>query len=78
MFFGVIPISTPISCVPYMLDYGKRGVLIERNLKKATESIHLCLGDSESLKSKSNKASGWSQKYTLDLFESEIIKLLKG
>ncbi len=32
MFFGVIPIATAVSCVPFMLDYGKRGILIEANL----------------------------------------------
>jgi glycosyltransferase involved in cell wall biosynthesis len=26
MFFGCIPISTSISCVPWMLNYGKRGI----------------------------------------------------
>ncbi|WZL88456.1 glycosyltransferase [Salinimicrobium sp. 3283s] len=29
MFFGCIPIATPVSCVPWMLDYGSRGVLLE-------------------------------------------------
>jgi len=31
MFFGVIPLATPISCVPNMLDNGNRGILIEKN-----------------------------------------------
>uniref|UniRef100_UPI0030ED6F25 glycosyltransferase n=1 Tax=uncultured Algibacter sp. TaxID=298659 RepID=UPI0030ED6F25 len=78
MFFGAIPIATSISCVPYMLGYGNRGVLIDRDLKKAVETVRLCLDDSERLKLMSIKASQWSQKYTLDVFESEIIKLLKG
>lgn len=28
MFFGCIPIATAVSCVPWMLNYGSRGVLI--------------------------------------------------
>jgi|25_taG_2_1085351.scaffolds.fasta_scaffold00117_42 glycosyltransferase involved in cell wall biosynthesis len=28
MFFGCIPVATPVSCVPWMLDYGKRGILL--------------------------------------------------
>ena len=28
MFFGCIPIVTPLSCVPWMLKYGSRGILI--------------------------------------------------
>lgn len=78
MFFGVIPIATSISCVPFMLDYGKRGILIESNLDKATQSINKYLNDSVDLKSISANAKKWSQSYTLDFFETEIIKLLKN
>ncbi|MGA9589043.1 MAG: glycosyltransferase, partial [Salegentibacter sp.] len=28
MFFGCIPIATPVSCVPWMLDFGNRGILL--------------------------------------------------
>ena len=28
MFFGCIPIATPVSCVPWMLGFGSRGVLL--------------------------------------------------
>ncbi|MGI0107842.1 glycosyltransferase [Salinimicrobium sp. WS361] len=31
MFFGCIPISTPVSCVPWMLGGGSRGMLISGN-----------------------------------------------
>lgn len=77
MFFGVIPIVTSISCVPFMLDYGDRGILIEPNSEKAIASINKCLTDTKRLKSMSDDASEWSQKYTLDVFETEIIQLLK-
>ncbi|MBQ0768925.1 MAG: glycosyltransferase, partial [Bizionia sp.] len=43
MFCGTIPIATPVSCVPYMLDYGKRGLLIsgalEPDVKQITEAL---------------------------------------
>ena len=29
MFFGCIPIATPVSCVPWMLGYGSLGILIK-------------------------------------------------
>jgi glycosyltransferase involved in cell wall biosynthesis len=29
MFFGCIPIATPVSCVPWMLNYGSRGILLD-------------------------------------------------
>ncbi len=78
MFFGVIPIATKISCVPFMLDYGNRGVLIEPNLNDAVRQINLHLKDTSNLKSVSLLASKWSQNYTLDVFETEISKLLKS
>lgn len=77
MFFGVIPIVTSISCVPFMLDNGNRGVLIAPSLEKAVVTINEYLKDTKRLKIVSNNASDWSQKYTLDVFETEIIKLLK-
>lgn len=77
MFFGCIPIVTKISCVPYMLDYGKRGVLIEPNIENVTTNLLMLLEDSEALKLKAVGAQKWSQQYTLDLFEVEIAKLLK-
>ncbi len=75
MFFGVIPIATKISCVPYMLDYGSRGILIEADLEQAVIDINEYLSK-EDLVEMSKKASKWSQEYTLDKFESEIVKLL--
>ena len=76
MFFGAIPIATAISCVPYMLDFGNRGLLIEPNLSEAVSSINEALKNSERLKSMSKEASNWSQHYTLEAFENEIINLL--
>ncbi|MCC8358541.1 glycosyltransferase family 4 protein [Salinimicrobium sediminilitoris] len=29
MFFGCIPIASPVSCVPWMLNYGSRGILLD-------------------------------------------------
>ncbi|MDO5981679.1 glycosyltransferase family 4 protein [Flavivirga spongiicola] len=78
MFFGTIPIATPISCVPFMLDHGNRGILIKPNLELAVSNIEKELNDIDRLKKVSINASRWSQEYTLDTFEAEIIKLLKS
>ena len=32
MFFGCIPIATPVSCVPWMLGGGSRGILLQERL----------------------------------------------
>jgi len=77
MFFGCIPIVTKISCVPYMLGYGNRGVLIEPTLIEATNKIIKNLNNIDQLQAKSEAALQWSQQYTLEVFESEIAKILK-
>ena len=75
MFYGTIPIATPISCVPNMLDYGERGILIEANVEDAVLKIIDTINNKD-LKKISKLASAWSQNFTLDYFESEIKKLL--
>ncbi len=77
MFFGAIPIVTKVSCVPYMLDYGKRGILIDPDLDKAAFKIVNAIANNEKLEKKAIAAKVWSQYYTLDLFEDEISKLIK-
>ncbi|KJD33415.1 glycosyl transferase [Tamlana nanhaiensis] len=78
MFFGTIPISTSISCVPFMLNYGKRGILINPDVASAVEKIDSFLNKPEELQEMSKLASKWSQSYTLNTFETEIVKLLQA
>jgi glycosyltransferase involved in cell wall biosynthesis len=75
MFFGAIPVATPVSCVPFMLDYGKRGILIDPKLNAAVAKIEDALNHKD-LKMMSKFATDWSQTFTLEYFESEIKKLL--
>jgi len=76
MFFGCIPVATSVSCVPWMLDYGKRGILIDKNLTSATEKIQQEMLNPENLKEISIAAQTWSQEYTLEKFEEGIKKIL--
>jgi glycosyltransferase involved in cell wall biosynthesis len=76
MFHGCIPIGTQISCVPWMLDYGKRGILIEPSVDLATNELLKYLGKQDELKKLSHRAREWSQKYTIEKFNREIRKLL--
>ena len=39
MFWSCLPVSTKVSCIPYMLDYGNRGALINDNLDEVIEKI---------------------------------------
>lgn len=75
MFFGVIPIATKISCVPYMLGFGSRGILISPEVTMAENSIES--KTETELKDLSKNALKWSQKYTLEVFENSIKQLLE-
>ena len=77
MFWGCVPIATTVSCVPFMLDYGNRGVLLDMDLEKDTLQMEILLKNEVDYKSKSEKASDWSRQYTLDVFEEEIKKILQ-
>ncbi|MCH7785342.1 MAG: glycosyltransferase [Bacteroidetes bacterium] len=76
MFWGVIPIVTKISCVPWMLGMGKRGILIESNLENDVDTLAKQIRNLDLLNEMSIKAQKWSHQYTLDDFEIEIKKLL--
>ena len=78
MFFGAIPISTRISCMPWILDDGKRGILIDSELNNAVIAIveDLNKGDAY-LNTMSKNAQDWSQEYTVDRLEHEIEKVVK-
>ncbi|MCP9198296.1 glycosyltransferase family 4 protein [Gramella sp. GC03-9] len=76
MFFGCIPIATPVSCVPWMLGYGKRGILIDPEVNDATSKIEVFLSDPEKLKKMSEKSTEWARNYTLEKFHESIRKFL--
>ena len=76
MFFGCVPVVTSVSCVPWMLNYGGRGILIDENVTSATEKIQQEIRNPGNLEQKSIAAQTWSQEYTLERFEQGIIKIL--
>ncbi len=91
MFFGCIPIATQVSCVPWMLNYGKRGILLSdhangQKLNRSGErtedrrqdvvKISKLLADQEEMKRMSEDAKKWSQQYTLEKFEKAIREVL--
>lgn len=76
MFWGCVPVASKVSCVPLMLDYGNRGVLLEMNLEKDVNQIKEIISDEKNFISKSKLSAQWSQNYTTDVFEAEIKKLL--
>jgi hypothetical protein len=59
-----------------MLDYGKRGCLINDNLQDAVIKIEEYLNNEKMYSESVGKAKNWSQQYTLDTFESAIKELI--
>ncbi|MDI1256446.1 MAG: glycosyltransferase [Flavobacterium sp.] len=76
MFWGAIPIATPVSCVPFMLDFGYRGILLEMNQQLDLQKIELIIENESQLMDKSRNCIEWSQKYTIERFDEAIQKLV--
>lgn len=76
MFWGAVPVATAVSCVPFMLDYENRGVLLTMNLNEDILKLTALLQNDRDYKIKQKRAFDWSQQYTLDVFENEIKKIL--
>ena len=76
MFWGCVPIATKISCVPFMLDFGSRGLLLEMNLDQDIQHIFSLIKNEEKYKEMSANGISWSRQFTVNKFEEEIQKLL--
>ncbi|PQB03893.1 glycosyltransferase family 4 protein [Aureitalea marina] len=77
MWWGCIPVALPVSCVPWMLDQGNRGLIITGDVNSDGAELTKLISDPVGLKTMSEAGSVWSRQYTMDLFEAEIQKLLK-
>ena len=71
MFFGSIPVSTKISCLEWMLNYGQRGILIEPDVNAAVQEIERHLRDVD-LDTMAKAALYWSRQYTQETLKAAI------
>ncbi|MCF6280159.1 MAG: glycosyltransferase [Flavobacteriaceae bacterium] len=78
MFWSCLPITTSISCVPYMIANGKRGALVKADKQQIINEIEIYLNNEKRYQNQVSNAKDWSQEFTLEKFESEIKKLLKN
>ena len=76
MFWSCLPISTEVSCVPFMLDHGKRGALVKSNVFEIIKVLETYIKDTDKFKSTIENAKNWSQQYTLEKFSKEIKKII--
>ncbi|MCF6212466.1 MAG: glycosyltransferase family 4 protein [Flavobacteriaceae bacterium] len=76
MFWACVPITSRVSCVPWMLDSGRRGLLVNDVKNEIVGVIEKLLTDKEKYNQMSLNAQKWSHKYTLETFDNEIQKLI--
>jgi glycosyltransferase involved in cell wall biosynthesis len=77
MFWGCLPITSAVSCVPEMIGNGTRGELIEPKVDLIVEKIIHLKDNPMVYKEKCQSAMDWSRKFTLEKFEEEVKNLLK-
>ncbi|MFC2110058.1 glycosyltransferase [Bacteroidota bacterium] len=77
MFWNCLPITSKVSCVPFMLGNETRGALVSNDVTSIIEKVELYLNNADLYKDHVSNAQKWSQEYTLDKFEEEIQKLLQ-
>lgn len=77
MFWGCVPITTAVSCVPYMLGDGRRGAVIAPDLDSACIAITRYVNDPGFYNEHSRSGAEWSRQFTLEEFERKIVSLLR-
>jgi glycosyltransferase involved in cell wall biosynthesis len=77
MFWGCVPLATGVSCVPYMLGSGKRGIVLQAELESDLDALTKLLDNQPEYDAKVSESISWSRQFTLDLFEKEIKALLQ-
>ena len=77
MFWGCVPIASPVSCVPFMMGNGSRGIILKEKLLNDVNQIRNVLNNQEVYKKMALDGQTWSRQFTTDKFETEICKLLK-
>lgn len=76
MWWGCVPVSTPVSCVPWMLHNQQRGILIPDSNKLNIESVLALIHAPASYTTMAQLAMQWARTYTLEKFKLEIEKLI--
>ena len=77
MFWGAIPIATPVSCVPWMLGDGQRGILVKPDATLVAAEILVAMTDHRRLVFMSREGQRWSRNYTTERFREAIGELLQ-
>jgi len=73
MFWGCVPLTRPVSCVPWMLQEGDRGILAKTmDAEVLADDLYNLIRNSGCYHEMSSAAAVWSRKYTLEKFKEAI------
>ncbi len=72
MSWGCVPITTAISCVPWMLHHQSRGRIVPQDASSVAIEISKIVKGEIDYEVLSTNAVQWSRQYTLEKFKSEI------
>jgi len=76
MFWGCLPITSKVSCIPYMLANGERGALVNANVDEIVAVVEDYLQHPNTYNQQATKAMEWSRQFTMEKFSKEIRKLI--
>lgn len=76
MFWSCIPVTAPVSCIPQMINYGERGLLVSKDVDLVFCQVFDLIQNPQKYDSISKAAYDWSTQFTLEKFESELHKLI--
>lgn len=76
MFWGCIPFTSRVSCVPQMVgEQREKGVLVSKDPQEIFEQLNELLENKQEFERMGLAAMEWARKYTLETFQSEIERL---
>ena len=78
MFWGCVPIASPVSCISYMMGNGSRGIVLQEELNQDVNQIKTVINNQELYQKMASEGQSWSRQFTTDKFETEIKRLLRG
>jgi len=76
MFWGCVPVVTKVSCVPSMLDYGKRGIFLQEKLDLDCVEIMKVLNNKSNFQIMGLESMKWSQQFSTEKFEINIKEII--
>lgn len=78
MFWGCVPITTAVSCVPEMIAQNDRGKLVNNNLEEIVNAIKYYICHPDEYERTAINAMQWSRQYTLEKLQQDLKQIVYG